>query len=437
LKQSGFLIALGLLFLLSPAVHAANWYVNDTATVGDSFCSAIGYNLEGKLTSGDTVYIDAGFYYENDTYTIDTNMIWLIGKDSVSTVIRFDQTGGDAARAIYAKNKTNLVLRDFSVTNGRYGIWFENVDISSIARVRTDTNGLFGIYLMAGCETNTLTSNTLSGNGNSGMYLNGSSSNTLTSNTSSGNTGYGVWFEVSSNNNTLTSNRASGNGNSGIYLNSSSNNNTLTSNRASGNGNSGIFLSGSSNNTLTSNVSSGNATNGIYIIGSSDNNQLTLNSSSANTNIGILLNGSSNNTLTSNTSSGNASYGIYLTGSSNNTLTSNTVDSNGSWGFYLAGASAADTFRKNVYIGSPTRPDSGVWNQTTAGFAFDFTRNWWGTTDSAAIRAKIWGSTAAHRDSIVYTPFRLGIVDTAAGADTVAPRAPDTVAVLSTTATTV
>jgi hypothetical protein len=99
-----------------------------------------------------------------------------------------------------------------------------------------------------------------------------------------------------------------------------------------------------------------------------------------------------------------------------------------SWGIYLSETSASNEFSKNVISGGGANPDSCVLNEATSEVVFDFTRNWWGTTDSSAIRAKIGGTSEAHRDSIIFSPYRLDTIDTAPGADTVAPAAPDTVA---------
>ncbi|MEK8022719.1 MAG: right-handed parallel beta-helix repeat-containing protein, partial [Candidatus Hydrogenedentota bacterium] len=370
------------------------WYVNDSATTGDSFTSAVGadyYNgltiqtpfrtinqVEPFLTAGDTIKVDGGFYYENDTITINQNGVFLIGMDSVNTVIRFDTTGTGGGRAIYATGQTNLVLRDFRVTNGRRGIWWNNVDLSAIERVRSETNGQIGIALLGNSDTNT-----------------------------------------------LTLNASSGNGTYGIYLFSSSSNNTLTSNTSSGNSIDGFYLDASLNNTLTSNTSSGNSGYGILLFSSSNNNTLTSNTCSGNSNSGIALSSSSNNTLTSNTSSGNSSRGIDIASSSNNTLTSNTVDSNASWGFYISGTSVTDTISKNNWRGQPSGPaiDSAAFIDVGLG-KFDFKRNWWDTADSGVLRSRI---NPGSRDSVTYYPFRLGLVDTAPLADTVAPKAPDTV----------
>ncbi len=129
---------------------------------------------------------------------------------------------------------------------------------------------------------------------------------------------------------------------------------------------------------------------------------------------------------------------LYLNGTSlvtRNIVTQNTIDSNGWWAVYIL-SSKVDTVVKNVIGTSPTRPDSGIRHDYN-GHRFNFERNYWirggtPTTDSALIRGMILpylaGPGTSQGDSIDFFPFRLGRVDTTPGADTIAPKAPDTVA---------
>jgi parallel beta-helix repeat protein len=383
------------------------WYVNDTATAGDSFTSAVGSNAQSGLratepkrsvsavmpflTAGDTVYIDAGFFYENDTVTIVQNGVFLIGKDSLATIIAFNDTSVAGAKAIFAADRSQLTVRDFTVQSGQNGIWWINVDSSAIRGVKAASHGGNGIWLdtgpSSGCDANSISGNLLSANTFNGLYVDGGSNNTVANNAASG-------------------------GDLGIYLEDASMNNTLTANVCQGNATAGVAYNLARNNTAISNSFSGNATIGIYLLGAS------------------------NNTFLSNTVSNNAVVGVYLTddgggnGSSGNAFHQNTIDSNGNWAVDIdvigAADSSYDTFQRNIIGSSPyaSGVDSAVRNATQN--VFDFRRNFWkrggvGTTDSSVILSLI-GSVGA--DSVLYSPFLLGQVDTAPGADTVAPEAP-------------
>jgi parallel beta-helix repeat protein len=368
------------------------WYVNDTSASGDSFTSAIGdtnnlglspsspklnlNQIEPFLTAGDTVYVDVGVFPEPDTFQIDTNSVWIIGVDSQSTIINFNNPTVGGARAIHANSKTNITIRNLRVVNAYRGVYWRNVDNSSLETVAVTGSGEAGVYLEIGSDTNRLTAVSSTGNGGDGIGLSASLYNTLTRCLASGNT-----FD-------------------GFFIASTSFGNILTNNTASGNTVHGFNLATTSNgNSLAGNLSSGNLQNGIEIT-------------------------TQNNDIRNNVIRDNGMNGIRVTGN-NNFISQNTIDSNADFAIALTSTANGDTIEKNVLIMSPTRPDSGISNATTNRHLA--TRNWWNTIDSGVIRARTWPVSA--RDSVTYLPFRLGIVDTTAGADTTAPDSPDTVVV--------
>lgn len=424
------------------ASSAANWYVNDFDTAGDVYTSASGSDTAGSgsdtspfrtiakamtvVAAGDTVRVDAGIYQEQVTIAVDS--LSLIGADSVSTIIDFnDSTWLTYARGVYADTQTGLLVKDLQISNCHMGVEWNNVDRSRIENVRARYNGSVGIYLYANADSNTLVGNTCANN-NQGVLLDiMSNNNTLTNNTALNNSVYGFYFS-SSNNDTMTNN-TSMNSNSGFYLNSSGNN-TLTGNTSTGNNNYGFSLSSSSNNTITDNASVFNNHYGFQL-SASNNNTVTNNISANNKSEGFWLIASSNNRITNNTSSNNLTadgHNYQLASSGNNYFAQNTSDSSEVYEFYISNAVSCDTVVKNNIRTSPHSPTLGVWSNVTDS-TFDFTRNWWETTDSQAIRDRIAGAGA---DSIIFVPFRLGAVDTAPGADTIAPAAPVAVSITET-----
>lgn len=396
-------LAIILLCVVAMPARAAVWYVNDASIVGDSFTSAVGNDANdglskatpkrtitavmALLTPGDTVYIDAGNYYETVVIAVDS--VTLIGKDSASTIV--DPPGPGTQIGLYGINadtQSGLTIRNLAVTGAYMGIHLYNVDLSTVSGCSSSSNGSYGIYLVVNSDSNTIINNTFNSNLNPGIFLDTHScNNTLAYNTSSSNTDYGILLYANSNFNTLSFNTTNENANS--------------------NGNGGIYLSNSSDNMVNGNTANANA------------------------NSGIVLAGGSNNTVLNNTARGNRqSAGIYLWLASNTRVEGNTVDSNAQYQIWIEGGSSSDTFVKNDMKASPTNPDSYVYDVSTGtANRFTFTRNFWQTTDSGLIRKRIW--PAESRDSILYTPFRLGIVDTAIHADTVAPKAPDTVTAIA------
>ncbi|MEK8022642.1 MAG: NosD domain-containing protein, partial [Candidatus Hydrogenedentota bacterium] len=423
------------------ALGPNKWYVNDASTTGDSFTSAAGSNGNNGLTiatpkltlsavipflsEGDTVYIDAGTFTPSDTVRIETNAVWILGKDSISTVIDFNDSSQSGQKSIYASGRNRITIRDLAVTRAYHGLWFNNADTCVIERVRTDSHSQGGMNFENGSDSNLVVHSQATATGNGGFrFVTGSGYNTLAANVAAFTTGNGFHLNASTGN-TLINNTFWGNDvtNDGFNLSDTSNNNTLLNNRSE-TGLYGFLINRSAGNLLSGNIAIATMGEGFEVLNASHNNVLTNNVASLSLTPGFEVFANSNgNTFLNNRSTNGRSHGFRVFSSSNNVFRQNMADSNLGWGFYIDGDCSADTFQKNVYIPSPALPDSALFESTFA--RMNVERNWWGSTDSAAIKAKF---AAFARDSAVYIPYRLGIVDTTAGADTVAPRAPDTVA---------
>jgi len=116
----------------------------------------------------------------------------------------------------------------------------------------------------------------------------------------------------------------------------------------------------------------------------------------------------------------NSDTGFYLSSSSLNVFEQNTADSNSDYGIDVTGSSSDNVFRKNIIQPGVVNPTYGFSSGNDT--AVDCRYNWWGSTDSQTIATYI---RALGSDTVNYTPFRLGKADTTAGADTIAPAAPD------------
>ena len=429
------------------------WYVNDTSTTGDVYTSAVGIasndgltattpklnlnDLEGLITAGDTIYVDSGIYFEADTFTIDTNSIFIIGADSQKTIFDFgDSTSGNAA-GIYAVGCTNLTLQQVHVRESYRPIWLKSASNSLIDRVTISKALKIGIYL-ENSDTNTLTSLVVSNNSHfassNGIYGWISRWNTIESGIFSS-MNNGIYLDQDNDFSTIYGNTLTGPGRDGITVNESENGtfdgNTITvfdtgihvwDYTSVGNPTSGNRFT---NNTVTS--------NGVgFLIGApSTNNVYTTNTVTSNTTRGFMIEGSASNYFGANLVTGNSVYGFDLNSCTSNVFVQNTLDSHGTYGINISGSAASNTFQKTVFLDAGLNPNAAVQNNTAN--TIDISKSWWGTTDSSTITAKVAGSGAA---SVTYIPFRLGIVDTALLADTVAPNAPETVAVSNASTTT-
>jgi len=150
---------------------------------------------------------------------------------------------------------SGCTIRHNTVSENKHGIYLLSSSNNSL-RSNIVSDNEYGIFLLSS-SNNSLRSNIVSSNEN-GIFLSSSSSNTLRSNIASDNR-YGIHLHNLSNYNILTSNTVSNNSGSGIYIGSgirlyNSNNNVLTNNNADYNQGFGIHITThSTGNTLTHN----------------------------------------------------------------------------------------------------------------------------------------------------------------------------------------
>lgn len=418
------------------------WYVNDTALAGDSYTSAVGSSanhgllpsspkrtlndIESLLTPGDTVLVDAGLYYEPDTVRIAASNVRILGVDSTLSQVLFGDTSSAADRSLYLGNVTGVLVRDLAIAGGRYGIVATNADTGTYQRLHLTGAGLYGFWLSTGSEANTVTDVRATGNANSGFVIQSSNLNTLSGVTASGHSIYGIYF-TAAHGCTVADAVTCTNATAGVHVNSSSGI-RIESTLSYGNG-TGFAIDGtSSGNVLVGDTASNNSTGFSLASVAVTNTRLSRNLAHFNT-MGFSMSGSSA-TVIGNLARANSLYGFSLSGDSGSVYAQNTLDSNG-YGVRILLTCTDVVFHRNNLLGGPSNPDSLVLAQATG---VTMTRNWWGVVDSTAVRARISGLYAP---AVTYAPYRLSDVDTALGADTIAPRAPDTVAVGNQTETAV
>jgi len=362
------------------------WYVNDNNLGGDQFASAVGNNANSGqaanlpkltlaavaplLTYGDTLYIDAGTYNESDSFLISVSNLWVIGVDSATTVIDFNDTSASSLLALYAGNVSNLTIRDIGIIDGYRGIWWDNVDGSTLLRVRADTHGGQGFYFANGANQNTVTNCQTRYNGEggspSGFLLEDCNQNTITGHFSADNGASGIGFG-GSDMNTVTGGTILDNATRGFFLNTGSDSNTITGNyiRNSGDGivvqsadlnyfgentcetnTNGFYLHTADSNIINNNSGFDNTTAGIDLNTTCLYNSINGNTMALNT-VGIRMMNSSNENLVSyNYCFENTNAGLAFANASNNVLTANSCETNAK-GFNLNGGNDGNTFTDN------------------------------------------------------------------------------------------
>lgn len=158
------------LALATNCALGANYYVNDNSTVSDVFCTAVGNNLNNGtspatpkatltnllgiysavLTSGDTIFVDAGIYLSTDAnLVLNIDGLAIVGAGMQITEFDNNFSSSDANR-LFTITADNVYLSNFSVTGYNRGtgdafaIQFEGVSgviVENVLAYENDAGG--------------------------------------------------------------------------------------------------------------------------------------------------------------------------------------------------------------------------------------------------------------------------------------------------------
>ncbi|MFB6344903.1 MAG: right-handed parallel beta-helix repeat-containing protein, partial [bacterium] len=148
------------------------WFVNDNSTSGDAFTSKVGSDSAGngssidpfrsvnkavnEIVDGDTVKVDAGTFTPADSITIGASNVGLVGADSTSTQIDFNNTASGSGLAIFAQSQSQVRIKNLNVSRGYNGIQLSVVSGALVHSVRSDSHGQHGIFLESNSDTSTI-----------------------------------------------------------------------------------------------------------------------------------------------------------------------------------------------------------------------------------------------------------------------------------------
>lgn len=319
-------IVFGILFIFIAVVFpAVPMNVSSTIiTVPDDYTSI--QAAINAASSGDTVYVKAGTYYEN----VHINkQIYLVGEDKNTTIIDAGGTGtvvyitaeGVEISGLTCKNSgknyvdigiliresDNCRITDCIISNNYDGIVVDDANNTVIDDIQSKNNAQWGVYVHWSSPNTTIKNSNLSDNrhgieilgddnifennylsGNiNGIHIRYNLRSTITKNTCNGNTGFGIvllggYHRVTKND--FSNNRG------GMALRNS-HNNTIKYNLFNSNSHVGIWLAargiysytGSNNNLISNNeINYNNDMGGIWILKSKGNvftnNQIKYNS---------------------------------------------------------------------------------------------------------------------------------------------------------------
>ncbi len=190
----GLLLSAMLLLLLSPVARGASYYVNDSSTANDAWCSAVGSDANNgtapgtpkatfqsvvntyDLEPGDSVYVDTGRYLQSTNFEIGSNdcgssagYVSVIGSPNGTTIDRGNTNNG--AYGLYLCNADFVRVANLNITSGCYGVYLDGdhcvlsnltvrnardagiriafVQSNRLERVTVRDCGADGIYLLA------------------------------------------------------------------------------------------------------------------------------------------------------------------------------------------------------------------------------------------------------------------------------------------------
>lgn len=183
--------------------------------------------------------------------------------------------GGARPNVIHAADNSNILLDNLYLygdktvgndgnANRQNGIFFSNVDYSTIVNCEVTNNYWFGAYLRGDSDYNNIESSIFTTNTSSGIMVDTSNDNSISSNLCSGNTEHGIRIK-SADSNRIEDNTCALNTRSGIYTLASSEN-VYANNTLKDNTRYGLQLSGGVYNIVDGNSITGNdiAATGVY-----------------------------------------------------------------------------------------------------------------------------------------------------------------------------
>jgi hypothetical protein len=283
------LLALVLFGIFPLAGWSANYYVNDNSTSGDMFTTALGNNANSGLTaalpksslsdiwntygpsgtnvitSGDTIFVDAGNYIATDAnLPLSVSGISIIGAGSGLTIFDNNQTSSDANRWATITGD-DITISGVYLTGYNYGIGDANV---------VQITGVTGLIM-----SDVIVNENLPGGGSSSIVVNGASEVDFIGGGSSCNPGSasvaggGVNIEGNGNNVSFTNYTFSANtkdyqGGSGLRISGDASttvdvNDCIFSNNsnASAEGGGAIFIANGASITIDGSCFNGNSSN--------------------------------------------------------------------------------------------------------------------------------------------------------------------------------
>ncbi|UCF12789.1 MAG: right-handed parallel beta-helix repeat-containing protein [Thermoplasmatales archaeon] len=196
LIKEGVVVAVILLFVSASVIPSTGTIIVEKTSFPSLNSNGYIQDLIDNASSGDTIYIPSGTYYES---IIINKSISLIGEDRNTTIIDGSNTGDVVYITADWVNISSFTIRN----SGNYRL---GIDIKSDFTTIADNNILnnwVGIDIgdwPSNSNNNTIKDNNISSNKWNGIWLTSSNGNRITGNTITSNVMYGLVLGYSSNN---------------------------------------------------------------------------------------------------------------------------------------------------------------------------------------------------------------------------------------------
>ncbi len=365
-------------------------------------------NAIDNASSGDTIQVNPGTYYENVTIN---KTVTLTGAGSENTIIF-----GIWSEAIIEVKSNWSNISGLTISGiGSYSVLSIKGNFNSILNCDLIGN-VIGISLL-GANYNIIKNCTCQNNSGAGLVFGSADHNTIV-NTSCINSTYGPGISLfNSYKNTFQDGNCDGNSEDGIYAYWLSNGNIVINYTCNNNQGNGIYLFDSDYFIIDNCTCKNNDGNG-FIIGSIKN-KITNCTSISNGGDGFFLYHSESSEISNTFSCKNSGIGIYLKYSNKNLITNNSIISNLGLGVKLDSNSADNNIYLNDIInnlvGKPQVLDNGTDNAWNSGEVGNF---WWDYlyyNHNASNDGNVWDTpfdvpeSRNVTDNYPLTKFRLGL----------------------------
>lgn len=386
--------------------------------------------------------LENGFFIENskqhflfDNYISNNNICGIFIINSDSTLIAHSKIE-NSEKGIRVETSNGSIITDNEIEETTYGMRFisshnNRIEKNKISNPNQFRETEYGIKLSSS-HNNIISEGNITTGISGYVLLNSNNNQLLKNNIFESDT---CFFIKNSNNNILDSNVAKDAKSTGFYL-TNSDSTQIKNSRTEYSKIYGFKIQNSDYSHFINNTITNSDSFGVYML-NSNSSQFNNNIISHSDLVGLNVSNSNLNHFINNIITYSDSVGFNLYYSNENIITNNLI-SNSKYGFNIYN-SDTNSFSQNLnkvnsmadyvihtdyikqFYKNNILSDTGVINKTEN--TFNWQKSWWGTKSETEIITKIHNEDS--NGSIIFEPYRLGMIDTGVDADITAPARPE------------